>query len=452
MANWNTSDEEGEDVEINSRDIAVNIDRVEEQIAAIHLVYAMAKYSGGQFSPMVAQFAQAIFALLAKPMDDSVQEATAESLPGLLMCLYDGLKNNKGDIGMTKELFLTILQKVSHQMQQETSPDCLCSFAVCIEKCLKIDAGLAQQCLNDSANHAVTETLLSCLQKSAGRIAKRTKEMESADEEDIDALKEENDQEARLSTHIADAVGAYIKVYKEKFLPYLAKYNHIISAMLGSGGLDINKRAALYIFCDVVEQCPPQSYKGMLGFLSNNFMAASTSNDHHVRQAGVYAVGLLVEKCGIESGVNLTEAIQICMQQFTNSKFTSGDVEDVQDNAAMTIGRICKACPNNVPLNKVYPEWLKLFPIRNDDDCSQWCYAEFLRLIATNNQHFLNAAPDVLPKVAAILGDAMYTDMSTDKIDKEFVALLKQAHGSPMGAKMMNGIPPEIQAKIKAEC
>merc|ERR1712176_137817 len=148
--------------------------------------------------------------------DDSVQEASAEALPGLLMCLYDGLKNNQVDLATVKQLMLAIFEKVSNQMGLEDSPECLSAFAICIEKVLKVDINLTKQCSTPDYNKAVTETLLSCLKESAERMTSRTKSMEKCDEEDMDRLNEENEQEAQLSTHIADTVGAFVAVYKDQ--------------------------------------------------------------------------------------------------------------------------------------------------------------------------------------------------------------------------------------------
>merc|ERR1712099_30087 len=117
------------------------------------------------------------------------------------------------------------------------------------------------------------------------------------DDEDIDKLKEQNEQEATLSTHISDAVGALVKVYKDSFLPILQTEYNNLNAMLSPDALDIQKRAALYIFCDVVDHCSVQVLSSQLQFFVGHFKkAAANPKDECVRQAGVFALGLLFQK------------------------------------------------------------------------------------------------------------------------------------------------------------
>jgi len=451
LTDWNTSDEEAEDLEINERDIKVNASRVEEKVSALNLVYAMAKYSDGHFTPFIEKFTNAIFPLIEKPMDDSIQEAAAEAVPGFLICCVDSFKRSQHPpIGIIKQLMLASLSKISIQMPKEKSPDCLCSFALSIEKIVQVDFDLTRQCLTDECRKAVTETLLNCLKESAERMSTRTKAMRGdVDEEEVDKLKAENEQEAQLSTHISDAIGSFVEAYKERYLPLLGQYESVLAYMLGKDGLDIQKRAALYIFCDVIEHCPAESFKNMMDFLRNNFISAGQNQDTHVRQAGIYAIGQLVAKAGPNVGAPLTDIIKLCFDQFTDSKYNVGDVEDVQDNATMSIGRICKKAPNELPLPQIYPQWLNCFPIRSDDDCSKWCYAELLRLVETNNPHLLGANACNFPKIATWIGEVLFTNMSNDNIDNRFMALLKKIQNTQMGSDVFASLPEDIKEKLK---
>merc|ERR1712083_907693 len=119
-----------------------------------------------------------------------------------------------------------------------------------------------------------------------------------------------------------------------------------------------------------------------------------------------------------------------------------GDVEDVQDNAAMCIGRIAKFCPGQVSLDQVYPKWLTTcFPINNDDDCSQWCYMEMIRLIQQNNQAVLGPNGQNMPKIIHWIADAAYTEMSNEEIDTALGQLLNNLKSNQA---MMEGIKNEL--------
>merc|ERR1719499_477047 len=77
--NWQSDS----DVEINEREVPVNSSRVEEKVAAINLIDAMARYCDGAYTPMVERSAGILLPLIAKPDDNSIQEAAAECLPSL---------------------------------------------------------------------------------------------------------------------------------------------------------------------------------------------------------------------------------------------------------------------------------------------------------------------------------------------------------------------------------
>jgi len=448
---WDSDDE---NVEYNERDNPVNATRVEEKVSAINLLYAMAKYSHGAFSPLIEQTAQILIPLIEHPVDDQIQEAAAEAMPGLIECIWDAFKKNQTPpINMIKMLFSTIHQKVVMQMPLEDSPDCLCAFALCIERCAKIAPELTKQAYDENLLKGVTAALVSCLKESAERMGKRVQQMKNPenDEEDIDKLKEENEQESTLSTHISDGIGALCFVWKDQYLTYLSNSMEILAYMLGDHGHDIQKRAALYIFCDVIEHCSPASYSQLLEFLRTNFVSCAQCTDAAVRQAGIYGLGMLVQKLGSKVGLPLMDIVKLCFAQFKDPKWSEAeDAEDVQDNAAMAVGRICKACPNDVPLAEIYSEWIQCFPIRNDDDCSKWCASEMLRLIETNNPAFMGQNANNLPRAVSFIAEISGTDMSSDEIDKRFCALLKEIKNSPHAQRVFAAIPQDVQRKLES--
>merc|ERR1712048_1157988 len=218
----------------------------------------------------------------------------------------------------------------------------------------------------------------------------------------------------------SDAVNQLIKVYKEDYLQQLEGSMDALSYMLGPEGLDIQKDCALYIFVQ----------------------------DIAVRQAGLYGMGILVEKLGGNLCMKMSDIVQACFAQFKDPKFSEGDVEDVQDNAASCIGRVCKTCPGDLNIAEVYPAWLKCFPIRNDEDCSQWCYSEFMQLIQQKNLAFLGNNQERLPEIISYMADAVYTDMSTDELDRQFGELMKSIQNSELAQKVFSAIPANLREKI----
>jgi len=172
--------------------------------------------------------------------------------------------------------------------------------------------------------------------------------------------------------------------------------------------------------------------------------AACNTKDVCVRQAGVFSLGLLFEKTAgaVSSLLPPKDVIQLCFDQFTDPRYLAADdVEDIQDNAAMTIGRICKFCSSQVNCNQVYSKWLSCFPIRHDDECSQWCYTEMIRLIAENNQALIGKDGANIPKIIHWIADVAYTDMSNEMLDQSLSDLITQVQSKK---ELMLGIKNEL--------
>lgn len=442
---------EDDDLEVNDRDVNVNASLVEEKISAINLIDYMARYSDGGFMPLVERSASALLPLIADPMDTGIQEAALEALPSLVYCMFKHFKkHNNPSIDMIGMLVAQIITSINKSMPNEENVESLSSFACCIENLAAIDADLTKSTIKGELLQTTTNSLMDCLKRSVERMDMRNNAMreQGVDEEEIDKLKEGNNHESRLSNHISDSVNQFIKVYREEYLGLLAGSMDALSYMLGPEGLDIQKACALYIFCQVIECCDPKSYANLLDVLKKSFLESCGSADIAVRQAGLYGTGVFVEKLGSAIGIPMEQILKACFMQFADAKYMDGDVEDIQDNAAMTIGRVCKFCANDVDLPNVYAKWLKCFPIRNDDDCSQWCYAEFLRLIEENNTAFLGQNGDNLPGIVAHIADAAYTEFSNDEIDAKFGQLLAKIKNSPQADKVFSAIPADLKKKI----
>jgi len=354
-----------------------------------------------------------------------------------------------------KLIFNMVLSKVVSTLPEEESPDSLCSFAICIERCIKTNEELTKTLSNDMLSK-IHASLLNCLRDSAERMDARNVMMtdQDNDEEDIERLKEQNEQEALLSTNISDAIGALVEVYRDDFIPVLQTEYETLNTLLSPDALDIQKRAALYIFCDVVQHCSTKVLEQSQLEFANHFKnAACNTSDVCVRQAGIFSLGLLFEKSEgtVSSTLPPTDVLNLCFAQFTAPCYQEADdVEDVQDNAAMTIGRICKYCPSLVNCNEVYPQWLSCFPIRNDDDCSQWCYTEMIRLIEANNVAFTGKDGVNIPKIIHWIAEVAYTDMSNEMLDQSLSNLIRQVQSNErLMSSLKTELPPYLMEKLQ---
>ena len=203
-----------------------------------------------------------------------------------------------------------------------------------------------------------------------------------------------------------------------------------LNGLLLDDSLDIQKRASLYIFCDVVQYCSTNVLQKQLQYFVAHFKkAASNLTDMCVRQAGMFALGLLFEitSAAVSSILPPNDVLKLCFLQFTDPRYLGqDDIEDVQDNAAMTIGIICKFCSSQVNCNEIYPQWLNCFPIRNNDDCSQWFYTEIIGLIADNNVTLIGEGGKNVAKIIQWIAEVAYTNMSNELLDQSLSDLINK--------------------------
>jgi len=168
---------------------------------------------------------------------------------------------------------------------------------------------------------------------------------------------------------------------------------------------------------------------------------------------GIYALGLLFEKTSgaVTPVLPPNDVLKHCFAQFTDSRFTDADdIDDIQDNAAMTIGRICKFCNSQVDCKLVYSQWLNCFPIRSDEDCSQWCYTEMVRLIAANNTVFTDDGGAIILKVIHWIADVAYTDMSNETLDKSLSDLVRKVQSNEvLMVGLKNELPSYLMEKLQ---
>jgi len=446
-----------EDDQGKRREKSVNASRVEEKVTAINLLFSITKHSKGQATAIVEPAAKILLPLVDDPSDDSIQEAAADALPGLIICLFDAMKN--GINGITDEnvkcLFNMVMSKMTVALSNEESPDALCSFATCIEKCIKINEDLTKTMPKEILNK-VHCSLLNCLKDSADRMDARKLLIgeEGNDDEDIDKLKEQNEQEASLSANISDAVGALVEVYRDDFIPILQTEWETLNALLSPDALDIQKRGALYIFCDVVEHCSTKILQQSQHEFARHFKdAASNAADVCARQVGVFALGLLFEKSAgdVSKVLPPNDVLRLCFAQFTEQCYLDAeDVDDVQDNAALTIGRVCKFCPSGVNTKEVYPKWLNCFPIRSDEECAQWCYTEMIRLIGANDEALVGASGANIPKIIHWIADVAHTDMSNTALDTALCDLINKVKSNQtMMVALKNELPVYLMEKLQ---
>jgi len=303
----------------------------------------------------------------------------------------------------------------------------------------------------------VVRSLITCVREMNGRINHREMQIlaPELDPEDVVDLQKENEDEAMVSQDITDAIDALLKIYQQTLLPLFQEIMDDFSWMISDDAHAIQRFTVLRIFCYIFENCDPSTTEGLMAQTLQRLIECTQENDCDVRQAAVYAFGLLAQQTAgknILSTQHLEAVLQNCFSHFQNQLEESG-YDSVLDNDASTIGKILKYQADS--LNNVsthYQNWVtQCFPMREDKQEAEWCYHRFCELLQAEDQIFLGANMQNLPHIIDAMADAYGTSLMTDESEQFFSSMLAnmKTNNNNVLTQVIINISSDSQSKIK---
>eukprot|EP00967_Tisochrysis_lutea_P141406 scaffold259758_cov33-Tisochrysis_lutea.AAC.3 len=348
---------------------------------------------------------------------DDVRTAAMMAMPELLDSCIIAL--NKGTAGATADLVSQLLnfmlEPIFDQLKAEPDVETLScqleAFGELIAHGTKCDAAkFAPQQM-----HTCTEVIQMLMKESIERQGEREKRRggEDVDDDEEEELEGEAEREEIVMQSLVEVAGKMFEVYKSAFLPYFdGMLMPIISAMLQPTAIPANRSAALCVFDDVIEHCSADG--ASTRYLEGVFpaflqYAADQSTD--VRQAAVYGIGIMAEKCNDSAftAAMMQQAAQAIVMVVEAPTAWDDSSASATDNAVSALGKLCKRSPEIAAVGWV--RWLQTLPLKTDKEEARNVHTMLVEQVEASNSKLLGVNHERLPEVIIIFGQLLGTDL-----------------------------------------
>lgn len=431
--------------------VPVDANRLEEKEAGLILLGKLAMFCPGCFAPLLEQAIGIAMPLLSYPLHRSIRSASLDAISGFTHCAVANFQNQSE----TRTFFLNTLQTLCQRLSEEPEMSVLSLVAHTINQILSKNQQFTANVLGENEVGTVVRSLIACVRAMNERINQRQMIMAAPDldDEDRDDFEKENQDEVIVSQDITDAINALLKIYKSDLLPLITEIMDDFSWMVSDDAHAIQRCTVLRIFCYIFENCDRSATSDLMVQTTPRFIQCMVEEDCDVRQAAVYALGLLAEQCqpGSDFSSHVPTILQKCFYHFENQLEVNG-YDSVLDNDASTIGKILKHHPESVPnISNVYQMWLQTcFPMREDKQEGEWCHQHFCELLRQQNTSFLGNNMSNLPKIVDAMADAYGTSLMTEDAEQYFNKLLVdlKSQNNQMLSSIIINLSRDNQTKV----
>jgi importin-5 len=200
-------------------------------------------------------------------------------------------------------------------------------------------------------------------------------EDEQFDEDDLEVIKEENNNEYDLQHSIAEIMGILFKTHPSLCGDLINQLINVILPPALNSGEKQKTKFGLFVMDDMVEFLGPNFLGPQIYVeVAKQIIKFCNSPTAAVRQAASYGIGIMAEKAGpafatISNDCLMGLKIAVEYQMPANVKEKKTKVKQfmhAKDNAVSALGKIIKFQSATVDVNSLLINWLGLLPIKND--------------------------------------------------------------------------------------
>lgn len=195
----------------------VNTDEIEEKDVAIQMLAVFIDELGPVFAPYAEHASKILLHMIDYEANDSIRNSVASSLPGLIKCIKGADPTNQVAILSYSRLFLESLVKA---INTETETDTLISQ---VQAAKDIIDEVGEGILDQTTVDAIANLLLTQYTRSDERIKENNElaknadgaedEDDAVDQDEMEVIKEENNNEYDLQLSIAEIMGILFKTH-----------------------------------------------------------------------------------------------------------------------------------------------------------------------------------------------------------------------------------------------
>ncbi|KEP59806.1 UNVERIFIED_CONTAM: HEAT repeat-containing protein [Hammondia hammondi] len=426
-----------------------------------------ASLSSAQFSPgsFLQPLAEAVFPLLTHVLSEDIKQKALETMASLigtckqLVLQYarrvaqaqsegqpqveeEARRSGTSVKEMLRAMTLRTCGEVFKSLQEEDGDvDSMVAEAAGLNDCLSkaggevfTDEEVAQQALN----------VFSALEKSFERridiSARKNRQDEEVDEDDMLRLEEEDQQEQTLRSSLLEIVGTLMATHPKEFLRSKASEAAaaFVQQFLREDAPDEDKSVALYV-CDDILQHLKEDGLSLWPLFMPRLIQCLLSSDPRVLQAAAY---------GVQQGALLQQAFQPFVQEaaknlltaVNRSQKTRNKVEQAAtDNTAAALGDLLRYYGGSMHEEEqrvLLSTWLGNLPLKQDETEGLRMHKFLMEAVLQNNGVVLGQNASNLPRLLQILCAVYRTDFSDSDLNEEIKKLFAQINASGQPAPL----------------
>ncbi|PON98072.1 Coatomer beta subunit [Trema orientale] len=423
-----SDDESMETITLGDKRIGIKTSVLEEKATACNMLCCYADELKEGFFPWIDQVAPTLVPLLKFYFHEEVRKAAVSAMPELLrsakLAIEKGQAQGRNETYI-KQLSDYIVPALVEALHKEPDTEICASMLDALNECLQISGPL----LDEKQVRSIVDEIKQVITASSSRKRERAEraKAEDFDAEEIELIKEENEQEEEVFDQVGEILGTLIKTFKASFLPFFDELSSYLTPMWGKDKTPEERRIAICIFDDVAEQCREAALKYYDTFLPFVLEACNDENPD-VRQAAVYGLGVCAEFGGSAFRPLVGEALSRLNVVLQHPNALQAENLMAYDNAVSALGKICVFHRDNIDAAQVVPAWLNCLPIKGDLIEAKVVHDQLCSMVERSDQVLLGPNNQYLPKIVAIFAEVLCAgkDLATEQTASRMINLLKQ--------------------------
>ena len=399
---------------------------LEDKATACQMLVCYARELKEHFADYTEQVVRLMVPMLKFYFHDGVRTAAAESMPFLLECA-----KIKGPQYL-QEMWAFILPELLKAVEAEPENDVLAEMLASLARCVEL---LGAGCLGEPGMEETVKildkTMVEHFKRQAERAGKRQGGEEDYDEGVEEQLEDEDDEDVYILSKVGDVVHAVFSQYRESWLPQFERLLPHFSRLLEPNHPWSDLQWGLCIFDDLVEYTGPTCQKYESLFLSR-LLACVSSGQPEVRQAAAYGCGVLGQCGGQGFAAAASQAVPLLCEVIQQPDSRQPENVNPTENAISAVTKILQFNGSQVNMDQILPLWFSWLPVTEDVDEAPFVYGFLADLVEGNNPHILGANNSNLPRVIAVIAEALAVEaLPPDHAARQrIINIVKQVQGN----------------------
>ncbi|KAF2288199.1 hypothetical protein GH714_004942 [Hevea brasiliensis] len=421
-------DDSIETITLGDKRIGIKTSVLEEKATACNMLCCYADELKEGFFPWIDQVATTLVPLLKFYFHEEVRKAAVSAMPELLrsakLAIEKGQSHGRNE-SYLKQLSDYIIPALMEALHKELEVEICASMLDSLTECVQVSGPI----LDENQVRSIVDEVKQVITASTARKQERAEraKAEDFDAEEGELLKEENEQEEEIFDQVGELLGMLIKTFGASFLPFFDELSSYITPMWGKDKTAEERRIAICIFDDVVEQCQEAALKYYDTYVPFLLEACNDENPD-VRQAAVYGVGVCAEFGGSVFKPLVREALSKLNVIISDPSAHLSDNAMAYDNAVSALGKICQFHRDRIDSAQVVPAWLSCLPIKSDLIEAKLVHDQLCSMVERSDRELLGLNNQYLPKVVHVFSEVICAgkDLATEQTTSRMINLLRQ--------------------------